>query len=265
MVGALLAGKVALVAGVGSGIGGATARLLASAGADIGAIDVADDPAEEVMHDVRTAGRNGVLVKADLREPEQVTEAVKSIEQTLGPLDVLVTVAGGMTTYQPWRRFDRTSPADWDEMIDRNLTYVTTLCRAILPQMVDRQSGGSIVFTSSISGYLSAPNHAAYGAAKGGLISLTKSLAMEYGSHGIRVNSVAPGSIATAAVASHNTRFGAEALWGRVALGRAGDPTEVAGAILFLASPLASYVTGQTVLVDGGISVQFPFPFAETE
>jgi len=261
----LLAGKVALIAGVGSGIGGATAKMLAAAGADIGAIDVTDVPAAGVMDDVRGLGRASHLAIADLRDAEQVRGSVASIEEALGGIDLLVTVAGGMTAYQPWRRFDQTTEQDWDEMLDRNLRYVSILCRTVIPGMLERGKGGGIVLTSSISGYLAAPHHAAYGVAKGGLISLTKSLAMEYGQFGIRVNSVAPGSIATEAVRAHNERFGSEELWGRVALGRAGDPTEIAGPILFLCSPLASYVTGQILLADGGVSVQFPFPFAQSE
>jgi 3-oxoacyl-[acyl-carrier protein] reductase len=259
----LLKDKVALVAGVGGGIGGATARLLATAGADIGAIDSVKEPAVHVIDDVRRLGRKARLELADLRDSDQVSSAVSAIEDSLGGIDVLVTVAGGMSAYQPWQPLDQMSPDDWDEMMERNLRYVSILCRQVLRGMLERERGGSIVFTSSISGYVAAPNHSAYGAAKAGLISLAKSLAIEYGAFGIRVNTVAPGSIATEAAREHNSQFPSDELWARVALGRRpGEPTEVAGPILFLASPLASFITGQTLVVDGGATIQFPFPSA---
>jgi 3-oxoacyl-[acyl-carrier protein] reductase len=257
----LLAGKVALVAGVGGGIGGATARLLAAAGADIGAIDAVEEPAAHVIDEVKRSGRQGHLEIADLRKSDQMSRAVSNIEDALGGIDVLVTVAGGMSGYQPWQRFDQMTAEDWDEMMERNLRYVSILCRQVIRGMLERERGGAIVFTSSISGYVAAPNHSAYGAAKAGLISLAKSLAIEFGEFGIRVNTVSPGSIATEATREHNSQFASDELWARVALGRRpGKPVEVAGPVVFLASPLASFITGQTLVVDGGATIQFPFP-----
>lgn len=254
----VLAGKVALIAGVGSGMGGATARLLASMGADIGAIDVDRGLAEKTAGDVTKLGRCCHVALADLRDAAAVGSAVQGTIDALGGIDILVTVAGGFTQFQTWRPFAQWTMADWDEMIDRNLRYVATLSGLVLPHIEKRR--GSVVFISSISGTMSAPGHAGYGAAKAGLVNFTRSLAVEYGKKGVRVNTVAPGSIATEAVRSHLENEEIQASYKVVPLGRPGEPKEVAGAVAFLVSPYASYVTGHTLVVDGGVSIIFPFP-----
>jgi NAD(P)-dependent dehydrogenase (short-subunit alcohol dehydrogenase family) len=141
-------------------------------------------------------------------------------------------------------------------MMDRNLRYIANLSMLVMPHLVARQ--GAAVFVSSISGMTSAPQHSAYGAAKAGVINFTRSLAVEYGKRGVRVNSVAPGFIATEAVqARHQAKQ--PGAFDVVPLRRAGEPDEIAGAVAFLVSPWSSYVTGQTLLVDGGASITFPF------
>lgn len=252
----VLAGKVALIAGVGSGMGGSTARLLASMGADIAAIDLSEQPARQTLDEIAATGRRTHLESADLREKSATDRAVANIVEKLGGIDILVTVAGGMTLYQTWRPFDQWTMEEWDEMMTRNLRYVASLSMAVLPEIEKR--GGSVVYISSISGTTSAPNHAVYGAAKAGLINFTRSLAVEYARRGIRVNSVAPGTIKTEAVSARLDDDRA-ASFDIVPMGHSGHPDNIAGAVAFFVSPWAAFVTGQTLLVDGGSSVIFPF------
>jgi 3-oxoacyl-[acyl-carrier protein] reductase len=250
----LLTGKVALVAGVGSGMGGSTARLLAAAGADVGAIDVVESPAADIIEEIRSVGRRGHLELGDLREPEVVAHSVRRVVEELGQLDILITVAGGMTAYQPFRAFDEGDLAGWDEIVDRNLRYVVTLTRQVLPYFLARRAG-AVVYVASVAGLISAPRIAAYGAAKAALVNLTRSLAVEYGPHGIRVNNVCPGSIETEAVREQRAARGdSPSRKERIPLRDFGEPDDIAQAILFLASPLAKYVTGQSLAVDGGVS-----------
>jgi NAD(P)-dependent dehydrogenase (short-subunit alcohol dehydrogenase family) len=170
---------------------------------------------------------------------------------------VLANVAGGMTHQAEWRHLDLWSTAEWDRVVHLNLRYVFWLCRAVIPGMVER-GGGSIVSVTSISGVFGAPNHSAYGAAKAGLIHLTKTLAVEYGRVGIRVNAVSPGAVATPATDAVLSAERKETLATATPLQRPGRPDDIARAVLFFASPMSEYVTGQMLLVDGGIGSKFP-------
>jgi NAD(P)-dependent dehydrogenase (short-subunit alcohol dehydrogenase family) len=254
----ILAGKVALIAGVGTGMGGATARLLAEMGADIAAIDISPEASRRALDDVAALGRQAHLELVDLRDAAAVKGAVDAIVAAMGRLDILVTVAGGFTMFQQWQPFDQTTMAEWDEMMERNLRYVANLSLIALPHIV--RHSGCVVYVSSISGTTSAPNHASYGAAKAGLANFTRSMAIEYGKRGVRVNTVAPGSIATDAVRNRLEEEEIKASFAAVPLSRPGLPEEIAGAVGFLVSPFASYVTGHTLVVDGGVSINFPFP-----
>ena len=240
------------MAGGGRGIGAATARMLAGAGASVAVIDVEAGRAEEVVSSIsRTQGR-ALALAADLRQPQEVQHAVERANDAFGGLDILVNVAGGMNAYAPWRRAADWDEAAWDEIFDRNLRYVFLAVRAVVPYFTRSGRGGAIVNITSISGETSAPNHAAYGAAKAGLANLTRTLAVEYGPDQIRVNAVAPGSVATPATSDRTGTLGAAPLAGRA------TPEDIANAVVFLASPLARFVTGQTLLVDGGATAKFP-------
>jgi NAD(P)-dependent dehydrogenase (short-subunit alcohol dehydrogenase family) len=252
----LLKGKIALIAGGGRGIGEATTRTLAAAGAAVGCLDVVSERAESVSASLRSQGLSAIPVIADLRDEDQCQQAVDTVVGELGGVDVLANVAGGMNQYGEWKHLDLWGTAEWDMIVHLNLRYVFWMCRGVIPKMIAR-GGGSIVSVTSISGVFGAPNHSAYGAAKAGLIHLTKTLAVEYGRSGIRVNAVSPGSIATPAT---NMSEENKALLGRnLPLQRAGEPEDIARAILYFASPMSDYVTGQMLLVDGGAGSKFPF------
>ena len=253
----LLAGKVAIVAGGGRGIGEATSRMLARAGAAVAVVDVEADRAEAVAASLRAGGAMAIPVTADLRDEDQCRDAVDHSADELGGLDVLANLAGGMFNQAEWRHLEHWTTAEWDAVTHLNLRYVFWLCRAAIPHLLAR-GGGSIVSVTSISGVFGSPNHSAYGAAKAGLIQLTKTLALEYGRSGIRVNAVSPGAIATPATQITMSAERQATLARTTPLQRPGAPEDIARAILFFASPMAAYVTGQMLLVDGGVGSKFP-------
>jgi NAD(P)-dependent dehydrogenase (short-subunit alcohol dehydrogenase family) len=198
-----------------------------------------------------------VPVVADVLDEARSEPIVDAAVDTFGGLDVLVNVAGGMNVFGNWAPLTDWTSAQWDAVVGLNLRYHFLLCRAAIPRLAER-GGGAIVNVTSISGVFGAPNHAAYGAAKAGLIHLTKSLALEVGRLGIRVNAVSPGAVSTPATADRLTPERRQEMERTTPLQRAGVPEDIARAVLFLASPLADYVTGQMLLVDGGVGAKFP-------
>ena len=256
----LLTDQVAVVAGGGRGIGAAVARTLAQAGASVCVIDVEIDRASAVADDIHATGGRAIALQAELRDAQQVELAIADAVTAFGGVNVLVNVAGGMHAYAPWRRLGDWEEDTWDEIVDRNLKYVFLTTRAMIRRLLAAGTSGSVVNIASISGETSAPNHTAYGAAKAGLANLTRTLAVEYGPDQIRFNAVAPGSVATPAVADRVRANSA------APLRRWATPDDIANAVVFLASPLASYITGQTLLVDGGATANFPLttPSPET-
>lgn len=253
----LLAGRVAIVAGGGRGIGEATSRTLSAAGAAVAVVDVEAERAEAVAAALRAEGGAAVPVVADLRDEDAGAAAIETAVAALGGPDVLVNVAGGMTGLAEWRHLEHWSTDEWDRVLHLNLRYVFWLCRAAIPRMTAR-GGGSIVNVTSISGVFGAPNHSAYGAAKAGLIHLTQTLAVEHGRHGIRVNAVSPGAVVTPATEATVDPARRATLAAATPLQRPGRPEDIARAILYFASPMSDYVTGQMLLVDGGIGSKFP-------
>jgi NAD(P)-dependent dehydrogenase (short-subunit alcohol dehydrogenase family) len=256
--GTLLLGQVAVVAGGGGGIGAATSRMLAAAGAAVAIVDNDRGAAEDLADAIASSGGVAQAFEADLRDEEACAEVIDRAVTALGGIDILANVAGGMSRHAQWRQVRDWTSADWDLIVHLNLGYVFWLCRAAIPAM-EQRGGGSIVNVTSIAGSFGSPGQSAYGAAKSGLMNLTKTLAVEGGRAGIRVNAVSPGVTLTDAALSALSDDARAGLMRTTPLRKLGRPEDIASAILFFASPMAGHVTGQTLLVDGGVSVNFPY------
>jgi 3-oxoacyl-[acyl-carrier protein] reductase len=250
-----LDGKVAMVAGGGRGIGAAVSEYLAQAGAAVAVIDREANRANSTAARIVGNGGRARAVVADLLYGDGTTEVVTQTVEHFGHVDILANVAGGSWAYVPSARLHEATDEEMDLVLSLNLRYVLRLCRQAIRVMLAQGGGGSIVNIASIAGAFSSPFSASYGAAKAGVISLTRTLAYEYGGDRIRVNCVAPGRIETpatpaATLGSSDGREYAQT----IPLGGVGNPIDIAKAVLFFASDLASYVTGQMILVDGGAS-----------
>ncbi|HEV3407624.1 MAG TPA: 3-oxoacyl-[acyl-carrier-protein] reductase [Gaiellaceae bacterium] len=240
-----LDGKVALVTGASRGIGAAIARELARAGARV-AVNYRSgrEAAEEIA-----GGIGGVVVQGDVADAEQAQAMVERAESELGDLDILVNNAGVTRD----TLLARMSDDDWDTVLETNLGGVFHTSRAVARKMLRRRAG-SIVNLTSVVGLRGNPGQANYVAAKAGVIGFTKALARELGGRGVRVNAVAPGYIETelTAVLSEPVRA---AILANTPLGKLGRPEDVAGAVRFLCSDEAAFVTGEVLLVDGGLGM----------
>ncbi len=259
-VNGLLADKAALVVGGGRGIGRSISLALGEAGAAVAVVDIETARADEVAGEIAADGGRALALVGDIRRAEEVDRLVGEASDGLGGIDVLVTVVGGQHAFAAWQPLHQWTDEEWDLVVGVNLRYVFLVARAVIKVMLSQGRGGAIVMVGSVSGMAGAPNHAAYGAAKAGVIHLAKSLALEYGRHGIRVNVVSPGVVRTPATAGALAPEQDAAMAEKIPLGRNGDPSDIAKAVLFFSSPLADYVSGQVLAVDGGVSARFPLP-----
>ncbi|HEV8296574.1 MAG TPA: SDR family oxidoreductase [Acidimicrobiales bacterium] len=256
----LIEGKVAVVAGGGRGIGEATSKLFAAAGAAVVVVDKSAERANRVASEVAGEGGRSIPFIVDLRDDDAAARIVDATVDTYGALDIVANIAGGMRAANAWKPLRANEPEDWDFVFRQNVRWVYQLSVAAAAQMIAQGTGGSVVSIGSVSGIFGAANHAAYGAAKAALIHLTKSLALEYGRQGVRFNAVSPGSIRTPTVAGLLTPEQLRRDEVTTPLQRAGRGEDIAKALLFFASDLAEFVTGQMLVVDGGATVRFPLP-----
>lgn len=245
-----LAGRGFLVAGAGQGIGRETARALSSAGARVLCVDLVPELAESVAQEV-----GGVPFTADMCDRQGVQDALDAAVGAFGSLSGIVDIIG-IARFQYLADMD---DDDWAFAQRMNLQHAFLLAQ-LGGAVLGATGGGSIVYITSISGLMASQRHAAYGAAKAGLISLIKSAAVEYGPKGVRFNGVAPGVVWTPRIGTAIGDDRRQAWSEPTPLGRLAETSDIAAAVMFFASDMSGFITGQTIVVDGGLSARFPYP-----
>lgn len=257
----LLNNKKAIITGGASGIGEQAVRLFVEHGARVVIADMNVERGQALADEL---GENTFFCPVNLTEPEQIERMVAQSVEFLGGLDILINNAG----YGIYGRTHLIDPADWYKIIEVNLNALFQTCRHAVPHLM--KQGGSIINTASVSGTRADYGFNAYAAAKGGVLNYTRSLALDYATDGIRVNAISPGLIETPLTTPLRGHPGALAEYlHNIPMARAGQPAEIAKVMLFLASDLASYVTGQEIAVDGGVTAwngqpRFPNHFGDT-
>jgi len=247
-----LDGYTALVTGAGKGLGHSIAIGLAQAGANLALLSRTAKDLDAVAEEVRQEGVQALPVVADATNAKQVTNAVEQIVKRFGRLDVLVHSAGSS---QPKKTVLDLSDKEWSRLIGANLDSTFFVCKAVAKVMI-AQGRGSIINIASVAGLRGRPGNASYSAAKAGVINFSRALAMEWATKGIRVNTLAPGRFLTPLTEVEMSDPQKHAAWiEKVPLGRLGRPEELREIAVWLASEASSFVTGSTIVIDGGISL----------
>jgi 2-deoxy-D-gluconate 3-dehydrogenase len=243
-----LDGNIELVTGASRGLGRAMAEALAEAGADVVCASTNLDGTDDTAESIRSTGGTAWQVAADLSDREAVKAMAEEAEEKAGPIDILVNNAGTIRRH-PATEFPM---EDWDKVIDVNLDSVFMLCQHFGKRMVER-GAGKIINVASLLSFTGGITVPAYTASKHGVAGLTKAFANEWASHGVQVNAIAPGYFRTDNTEPlQNDEDREEAIRERIPAGRWGDPEDLGGAAVFLASPASNYVNGHILLVDGG-------------
>jgi NAD(P)-dependent dehydrogenase (short-subunit alcohol dehydrogenase family) len=247
-----LAGKVAVVTGAGSGIGRGIALLLAEMGASIALLDINEEKSTDTAAQIVKQKGNAIFLKCDVRSASDCRRAVEASIQKWGKIDILCNCAGIAIR----KDIVELSEEEWDRALDVTLKGIYLLSREVVPHMI-RNRGGSIINIGSGWSLKGGPRAASYCAAKGGTINLTRAMAIDHGKHNIRVNCVCPGDVDTPMLHSECAQLGGEveSFMQEAAnrpLARIGTPEDIANAVLFLASPMSSWITGAALVVDGG-------------
>ena len=250
-----LRGKTALVTGAGRGIGRAIALALAQEGAQVAALDILAESAEGVRREIEAWGMKGLAVGVDLTKRPEVEGAVAQVVAQFGQLDIVVNNAG----WDKMEMFLDTAEETWDKIIAINFKSVLYVCKASLPHMVKRGSG-RVISIASDAGRVGSTGESVYAGTKGAIIAFSKTLAREMARYQITVNVVCPGLTETPLLEgirqqSEKTARVIEAVTRAIPLGRVGQPEDIAGAVAFLASPAAGFITGQTLSVSGGLTM----------
>jgi len=250
-----LESRIAIVTGGGSGIGRAISRLYAAEGAKVVIGDIKAD-SEVTVEDIRKHGDDAIFVRTDVRDPSQVRRLLDVAVEKYGGIDIVCNNAG----IELVRRLVDTTEEEWDMVINTNLRSSFLVSKYALPRMI-RKGKGVIINIASQLGLVGFENLTVYCASKGGLILLTKAMALEYAKHGIRVNCICPGAIDTPMLEREvklmeDPDEARRMFVSKHPLGRLGTPEEIAQAALFLASDRASFITGESLVVDGGYVIQ---------
>jgi len=242
-----LQNKVALITGGASGIGAATARLFVQGGAKVVLADLNEEKGKAFETELKSQGAEAVFVKANITSEEEVASLFKQAIEAFGKVDIVFNNAG-IGRVQPTHELDY---SEWRNTVNVDLDGVFLVARESIREML-KAGGGTIVNTASMYGWVGSPGSAAYNAAKGGVINLTRSLALEYADQNIRVNALCPGFIDTPIIPEENKKE----LASMTPMKRLGQADEMATAVLFLASDDSSYMTGGSLIVDGGYTAQ---------
>jgi 2-deoxy-D-gluconate 3-dehydrogenase len=252
-----LSNKVAVVTGGGSGIGRATALSLSHFGATVAVADKNIESAREVASDLQEAGGSSLAVEVDVCDLEQIKRMTAEVVGALGGIDILVNNAAIVIGLGP---AEDVTPESWDKTMSTNLRGLFFCSQSVGKSMIDQERRGKIVNIAAVSAIMALRPLIGYNSSKGGVMSLTRTLATEWAKYGINVNAVAPTFIETPATKSLLENDAAKEFFERrIPLGRLGRPEDIAGAVLYLASPAADLVTGHTVVVDGGWTAGEPW------